>query len=80
MNGFRDSDAMPSLDDDEEEHGDGDAKSHRSNPAPGQSHHRAHNFMSSNRCQSRLWVGSVGFEGKDGCMVYFPPSGSLFKH
>ena len=52
MNGFRESDAMPSNDDDNEEHGEEDDRSHRSNPSPGHSHHRGHHYASTNRCHS----------------------------
>jgi len=50
MNGFRESDAVPSNDDDNEEHGEEDDRSHRSNPSPGHSHHRGHHYASTNRC------------------------------
>ena len=51
MNGFRESDAMPSNVDDHEEHGEEDDRSHRSNPSPGHSHHRGHHYASTNRCE-----------------------------
>ena len=50
MNGFRDSDAMPSHDDDADEHVEEDDRSHWSNPSPGHSHHRGQHYASTNRC------------------------------